>query len=159
MIGLLGPQLWPYVYDYLSLSASNGLRKGQGLRLRAQRALLTAVGARRAGVAGMKLASYRRPELSRLLQNIRANIQASRHYVPHVYPGHMTFFQSDTGPVQGGPDLISRWRRLAVGGSSVYPIPGRHLDLLRQPHVRELAKRLEACLDQAQLEHSLAHVG
>jgi thioesterase domain-containing protein len=96
----------------------------------------------------MRLASYRRPELSRLLETIRANIQASRHYVPGVYPGDVTFFQSDTGP--GDLNLIARWRQLAAGGVSVYTIRGHHLDMLRQPHVADLAKRLEACLDQTQ---------
>jgi thioesterase domain-containing protein len=128
------------------LSASDGLGGGQAPR--ALQALLGAVGLRPAAAAGTRLASYRRPELGRLFKSIRANLQASRHYVPQLYPGHVTFFQSDAG--QAELNLIARWHRLAAGGASVYTIRGHHLDMLRQPHVAELAKRLEARLDQTQ---------
>jgi thioesterase domain-containing protein len=42
------------------------------------------------------------------------------------------------------------WERLAAGGLEVVPIPGLHKTILQQPHVRELARILDAHLETAE---------
>lgn len=41
------------------------------------------------------------------------------------------------------------WGRLARGGVDVFEVPGDHISMLHPPHVRVLARRLEACVTTA----------
>jgi thioesterase domain-containing protein len=41
------------------------------------------------------------------------------------------------------------WGGWAAGGIDAQPVPGGHLDMVLEPHVRVLAKRLRACLAAA----------
>ncbi len=90
-----------------------------------------------------------------LPQNVRRifklNEQAARDYLPQVYPGQVTFFRATNNPMSATSRL--RWGRLAAGGLEVHKVPGDHSfadSLLSEPHVRVLAEKLKACLDQAQ---------
>ena len=47
-------------------------------------------------------------------------------------------------------DLVGGWRSLAGSGLAVHEIPGTHLDIIKEPHVAELALKLGECLMQAQ---------
>ena len=38
------------------------------------------------------------------------------------------------------------WRWVAAGGLDIKVIPGNHLGMLQEPHVKILAKELRACL-------------
>ncbi len=42
------------------------------------------------------------------------------------------------------------WSRLAGEGLEIRHVPGNHITLIQEPHVRELAEQLEACLQRAQ---------
>ena len=44
---------------------------------------------------------------------------------------------------------IERWTAIALGGLSVYVVPGEHLTLFEEPAVQRLARQLQECLDQA----------
>ena len=41
------------------------------------------------------------------------------------------------------------WRTLAEGGLQIFRVPGNHLSMLQEPHVRELAATLKVILDKA----------
>ena len=81
-----------------------------------------------------------------------AQCRALREYKPIAYPGRLTLFRAQTLPLffSHGPD--NGWRRLAAGGVEVKVVPGNHLIMLREPHVRVLAEELRVCLDKAQEE-------
>jgi aspartate racemase len=85
------------------------------------------------------------------------NIQASRNYVPQVYPGRVALFRSRDQMIgvssYGDPQL--GWGELAAGGLECHEVPGTHLGMLQEPHVQVLAEKLKACLDKAQTETHL----
>jgi hypothetical protein len=124
---LLGPRFWPYIRDYFQLLRAGGSIKGAGPKA--------------------DMGRYRQPELARLWEVVRANVEASHHYRAQSYPGRITLFQAgmDHQSKQAG-----RWQQLAAGSLELHYLPGHHLNVLRQPYVRELARQLAACLKQAQ---------
>ncbi len=88
--------------------------------------------------------------LPRALQNIKElNSLAVREYVPQVYDGHVTLFWASSD-LRASVDFVEGWRALAGGGIEVHEIPGSHLDIVKEPHVQELAKKLSGCLGRAQ---------
>jgi amino acid adenylation domain-containing protein len=88
--------------------------------------------------------------LPRALQDIKElNSLAVREYVPQVYDGHVTLFWASTD-LRASVDFVEGWRALAGGGIEVHEIPGSHLDIIKEPHVQELARKLSSCLARAQ---------
>jgi len=85
------------------------------------------------------------------------NIQASRNYVPQVYPGQVALFRSTDQiiGVSSYADPLLGWGELAAGGLEFHEVPGTHLGMLQEPHVQVLAEKLKACLDKAQAETHL----
>ncbi len=53
----------------------------------------------------------------------------------------------------GPADLVEGWRVLAEGGMEVQEIPGTHLNIIKEPHVAELALKLGESLARAQGRH------
>jgi amino acid adenylation domain-containing protein len=92
--------------------------------------------------------------LPRLLRDIKEfNSLAVRDYAPKVYDGKVTLFWA-SADLRTSIDLVAGWRALAGGGIEVHEIPGSHLDIVKEPHVGELASKLSACLDRAQSANS-----
>jgi aspartate racemase len=88
--------------------------------------------------------------LPRALQDIHElNSLAVRQYVPQVYNGQVTLFWASTD-LRASVDFVEGWRALASGGIDVHEIPGTHLDIVKEPHVTELASKLSSCLDNSQ---------
>jgi thioesterase domain-containing protein/acyl carrier protein len=88
--------------------------------------------------------------LPRALQDIKElNSLAVRQYVPQVYGGHVTLFWASTD-LRASVDFVEGWRSLAGGGIDVHEIPGTHLDIVKDPHVSELAAKLSSCLNNSQ---------
>jgi len=88
--------------------------------------------------------------LPRALQDIQElNSLAVREYVPKVYDGHLTLFWASSD-LRTSVDLVGGWRALAGGGIDVHEIPGSHLDIIKEPHVAELAEKLADCLTRTQ---------
>jgi thioesterase domain-containing protein len=79
-----------------------------------------------------------------------ANSQASRAYVPQVYPGRLTLFRASTQPAGNAHDPTLGWGRLAAEGVDVHEVPGYWGSMVVEPRVRILADRLRVCLDKAQ---------
>jgi amino acid adenylation domain-containing protein len=88
--------------------------------------------------------------LPRALRDVQEfNWLAAHNYVPHLYDGKVTLFWASRD-VRASFDLVTGWRVLAGGGMDVHEIPGSHLDMIKEPHVSELATKLNACLERAQ---------
>jgi thioesterase domain-containing protein len=89
----------------------------------------------------------------------RASSQASQTYLSlaQVYPGPMTLFvSSDIAPgdfraadrtLRDDPTL--GWKELVSGEIETHAVPGDHISMLSQPHVRILADTLAASIDRA----------
>jgi amino acid adenylation domain-containing protein len=85
--------------------------------------------------------------LPRMLKDVKEfNSLAVREYVPQVYDGKVTLFWASED-LRTSIDLVEGWRVLAGGGMEVHEIPGSHLDIVKEPHVGEVAKKLGSCLE------------
>jgi thioesterase domain-containing protein len=90
--------------------------------------------------------------------------------VPRPYAGPITLFSAaealDAGSRAASRSGISRlirtgrakirailkdqalgWGQLAGDGIKIYNVPGNHYTMLAEPHVQQLAKQLQSCLD------------
>jgi thioesterase domain-containing protein len=52
--------------------------------------------------------------------------------------------------------LREGWQTLAPNGVEVHEIPGDHINIIKEPHVRSLAEKLSECLIKAQKEDQKA---
>jgi amino acid adenylation domain-containing protein len=85
--------------------------------------------------------TFGRP-LPPLLKDIRElNSMAVQEYVPRVYQGKVTLFWASED-LRSSRDLVEGWRVLAGGGIEVHEIPGSHIDIVKEPHVENLANKL-----------------
>ncbi|HKV10347.1 MAG TPA: amino acid adenylation domain-containing protein, partial [Thermoanaerobaculia bacterium] len=89
-------------------------------------------------------------QLRRLLRVYRTNVRAFRTYVPRAYPGGIALFRAEAGGFDASLGAGLGWERLSPRPVRVHEVPGDHVTLLAEPHVRVLAERLRACLDASQ---------
>ena len=82
------------------------------------------------------------------------NWLAAHNYVPQLYDGRVTLFWASRD-LRASFDLVEGWRALAPLGVEVQEIPGSHLNIIKEPHVAELALKLGDSLDRAQGRHLL----
>lgn len=75
-----------------------------------------------------------------------ANLQALRRYSTQAYPGQVTLLKTKPGIDDTDPTL--GWGTFA-GGVEVFDVPGRHHELVLEPHVEVVAKILKDCLKRA----------
>jgi thioesterase domain-containing protein/acyl carrier protein len=75
------------------------------------------------------------------------NYLAIKKYTPQVYAGVVTFFgaREEICPEEN----LTGWRLLAQGGVNVVEVPGDHQTMIKEPHVRELARALERNIEQS----------
>jgi thioesterase domain-containing protein len=97
-----------------------------------------------------------RPYQLRFLYLQEACFAARRRYKLQPFPGRLHLFRIEEQPP---PDLFHvdpylGWRGTAEDGIEIHDLPGRHGEHLREPHVRELARKITACL--ARVESELA---
>jgi thioesterase domain-containing protein len=91
------------------------------------------------------------PSLPNILQIVtESHSQALAEYVPQAYQGRITLFRACERSRRTYPDPDLGWGELAAGGAEVHDVPGNHLTMLEEPHVRILAEQLRACLNKAQ---------
>lgn len=105
----------------------------------------------RAAAAGVALPELGGDAIGRVFDVFKANLKALWEHRPREYPGKITLFVGDEQPE--GFDITADpamgWGDWARDGVEVYRIPGRHLDLIRRPHVELLAEQLRRCLARA----------
>jgi amino acid adenylation domain-containing protein len=127
-----------------------------------------AVEAKAAGLASpdMTLAEFRK-----LFDAFKTNAQTMRNYTGGAYDGRLTFIraekpleyigkevpvnyythfdprQKEEGMEPGDP--TKGWSALALRGVDLHTVPGDHYSVVREPHVKLLAKVMLACLQNA----------
>jgi thioesterase domain-containing protein/acyl carrier protein len=75
-----------------------------------------------------------------------ANIKAIKRYVPQPYRGKVTLFRATGRRLKIYDPHAYGWGALAAGGVEVVKVPGNHLTLMKEPHVKVLADRLQGYL-------------
>jgi thioesterase domain-containing protein len=75
-----------------------------------------------------------------------ANMKAMGSYVPQPYRGKVTLFRAMGRRLKIYDPHAYGWAALAAGGVDVVEVPGDHLTLLKEPHVKFLADRLQGYL-------------
>jgi thioesterase domain-containing protein/acyl carrier protein len=95
------------------------------------------------------------PEIAkgRLVAHIEAHLQASAQHLPRV-PCPMTIFRAteltaSAGHDGPGPDIVRGWRAHSSHPVEHHDVPGTHMTMVFEPHVRVLSERLRACLLEA----------
>jgi thioesterase domain-containing protein len=74
--------------------------------------------------------------------------QMGRTHVSQPYPGKATVFLAKETPESSSEDARLGWGRLASGGIEVYELDCNHDDMLREPKVEMLAKKLAICISR-----------
>jgi len=75
----------------------------------------------------------------------RIYAKAHRSYVPRAYSGRVVYLKSEDAR-----ERISGWEKLMTSGLVVRSVPGTHLSMLAEPHLKSLAQTLKECLAEAQ---------
>ncbi|WP_424097237.1 SDR family NAD(P)-dependent oxidoreductase [Moorena producens] len=136
------PQIWPYVYDYVKIP------KPANVRVLAQEALPSIQSANKSQTLGKvlnrinSLIRSSRP----LLRVVQGNTQASFRYTPKHYTGKITLLRTSKPWTSNPQDPTLGWSQLSAQEVETHLIPGHHLNLLRQPHVKVLAQTLKNLL-------------
>ncbi|NJO81279.1 MAG: amino acid adenylation domain-containing protein [Blastochloris sp.] len=88
-------------------------------------------------------------QIRRVFNTMRATSFAGEQYRPQKYDGRILFFRA-TQPDEDRPDVdpVKRWSQLC-DSLEVHDLDGRHQDILADPHVKELAKKLKKALRDA----------
>ena len=88
--------------------------------------------------------------LPRTLRHVQEfNWLAAHNYVPQLYDGRVTLFWASSD-LRASFDLVEGWRVLVPRGIEVQEISGTHLNIIKEPHVAELALKLNESLARAQ---------
>ncbi len=86
----------------------------------------------------------------RAKQLMKVNARATRDYQPQPYDGSITLFKCTRGLMRGevrADDPLLGWGDVAQGDPHVIELPCKHLEMLHEPHVRQLAAHLRAAVD------------
>jgi aspartate racemase len=81
-----------------------------------------------------------------------ADHAARKGYKPKAYPGHVTLFKArdiEESMFYSYCHPEHAWIRLLGDGLEIQEIPGEHLSIFKEPHVRDLVAKLTACMDKA----------
>lgn len=70
--------------------------------------------------------------------------KATAEYSPGMFPGKVTLIRTEGSP--GTPDM--GWKDLARDGVEIHKVPGDHYSIIKEPHVRALAREVRASMDQ-----------
>ena len=83
----------------------------------------------------------------RIYQIFVANAHAMMDYRPRCYPGKLTLFLGREKLAKTRHDPSEEWRDLC-DEVELHEVPGSHLTLIHEPHVKVLAEILRACLSE-----------
>ncbi|MFP2932552.1 thioesterase domain-containing protein, partial [Pyxidicoccus sp. 3LG] len=96
--------------------------------------------------AGLLVPEVGLPQVRTLFEVFASNLRAMKHYTPAPLAGRVAMLRASDEPEET-PDR--GWSALASGGLVLHDVPGNHYSVLRAPHVRGLAERLVALLEEA----------
>jgi thioesterase domain-containing protein/SAM-dependent methyltransferase/acyl carrier protein len=146
--------IWPYVYDYFYLTtAANQPKKAPekgAWTFDKLSSLMRSPTVAKVLLQESKLMKLRQPILRHLLPVMWANNEALLNYVPKVYPGKITLFQTNQHLVTIQKDISWGWKDLTLTEVEICPIPGHHLNCLRMPHVKAVAEELANCIERVE---------
>jgi thioesterase domain-containing protein len=82
----------------------------------------------------------------------RTATRARSRYRASPYDGPIVLIRSSQKGVENlfDYDPLRGWGPFATGGIDLRPVPGRHIDLLREPHVRAVAAEVATAARVAQ---------
>jgi thioesterase domain-containing protein len=78
-----------------------------------------------------------------------ANLRARRAYRAQVYAGAVTLFRARAQPLCCGHGVDLGWGKIALRRLAIRVIPGTHETILKEPHVKALAREVNAALARA----------
>jgi len=70
-------------------------------------------------------------------------------YKPHPYFGHIVIFRASKQPLGIYQDPSLGWSELIRGKLVLYKFPGHHLNTFIEPSVKDLARKLKDCIEEA----------
>ena len=75
------------------------------------------------------------------------NDRARENQQLEFYPGKVTLMRTEgiLGGVGVERDEYLGWKNLVGQEIDVYPVPGHHLSMFEEPHVRQLAEAVKSC--------------
>ncbi|MBE9065564.1 amino acid adenylation domain-containing protein [Leptolyngbya cf. ectocarpi LEGE 11479] len=85
-------------------------------------------------------------QLDSIVQIRRGHIQAAQSYVPKPYPGEVVLLQAEGGVAARADDPTLGWQALAQK-TTLHWVPGNHLSMMREPHVKVLGQYFKKYLD------------
>jgi thioesterase domain-containing protein/aryl carrier-like protein len=108
----------------------------------------------------LRVGSAWRENARRVFTILLHSSRALRDYVPCPYNGRVTVFRATEGrgsaeyahllPVSHDkPEAMLAWNHFAAGGVELVDVPGDHITMLAEPHVRVLGGALTDCLERA----------
>ncbi|MBR8838803.1 MAG: amino acid adenylation domain-containing protein [Stigonema ocellatum SAG 48.90 = DSM 106950] len=98
-------------------------------------------------------------QLKNLMQVFKANSLSVINYVPkQIYQDRITLLRASEISPEHFPnrfseilqDLAMGWSKFSCEPVDIHFVPGNHVTMMNEPHVQVLAKRLKACIQQAQ---------
>ena len=88
-------------------------------------------------------------QLRAMLRVFESNLRAHACYVPGPYDGRITLLRASASSPDEAHDSDYGWGALTTGGVDIHLLEGDHQELMREPHVEDLARRLERLLSPA----------
>jgi thioesterase domain-containing protein/acyl carrier protein len=107
----------------------------------------------RIGLATVR-SSLGSPALRTVRRAYQSDIKARARYSPKPYPGPIAFFRAQAQPGGRAYPLMG-WEGLAAGGMDIYEVPGAHVSIMAEPHLRVLAAKLNECLEIARADSTV----
>ncbi len=92
-----------------------------------------------------------------LLNVLNCNIQAGENYIAKKYPGKMVLFRCQVQDLEHHLHPEFGWPNLVDGGVEIYPIPGPHFRMLKEPRVQYLAAELKICIQKTLMKLGSVH--
>ncbi|NEO94893.1 MAG: amino acid adenylation domain-containing protein, partial [Moorea sp. SIO3G5] len=136
------PQIWPYVYDYVQLQNQPNVRV---LAQDGSPSIQSDNQPQSAGKVLNRINSLIRSGRP-LLRVMQGNSQALFRYTPKHYTGKITLLRTSKAWNSNPQDPTLGWSQFSTQEVETHLIPGHHLNLLRQPHVKVLAQTLKNLL-------------
>lgn len=82
----------------------------------------------------------------RMLNVLQPNYHAQEQYQPQPYVGDLEVYRAQQQSSQSADHPTLGWGELVQGRVTIYTIPGRHLTMIKEPHVQHLGWQLNRSL-------------
>jgi amino acid adenylation domain-containing protein len=103
----------------------------------------------------MEVAEQLLNELKRLFHH---HLRLAHHYAVRHYPGRITLCRPSDAPFAVATSRDRGWAKLA-DGVDVYFVSGQHHSMVKEPHVKSLARVLEVCVNGSSVTGGNASLG